>query len=98
MSPSLTVLIPTWNRSRHILPSLRSVLAQDDVDFEVILCGDGCDDDTADVVRPFLGPRVRWINLPDVEPSSTRVPEFCRLLCRIMSSVPMTPVPLPSLI
>ena len=64
MSPSLTVLIPTWNRSRHILPSLRSVLAQDDVDFEVILCGDGCDDDTADVVRPFLGPRVRWINLP----------------------------------
>lgn len=63
MKPEFTVLIPTWNRGRHLLPTLRSALAQDYPDFEIIICGDGCSDDTEAQVRPFLGERLRWLNL-----------------------------------
>ena len=62
--PLFTVVMATYGRGRHILPSVRSVLAQDLADFELLVVGDGCADDTAAVVEPLAGDRVRWINLP----------------------------------
>jgi glycosyltransferase involved in cell wall biosynthesis len=61
--PVVTVIIATWNRGELLLPTLRSALAQRFKDFEVIIVGDGCTDNTAAVVAPFLGKKVRWINL-----------------------------------
>jgi len=61
--PQFSVVMATYNRGRHILPSIRSVLNQHFRDFELIVVGDCCDDETAEVVRPFLGGRVRWFNL-----------------------------------
>ncbi|MCB1477655.1 MAG: glycosyltransferase family 2 protein [Rhodobiaceae bacterium] len=55
----------TYGRGRHIVPSIRSVLAQEDSDFELLIVGDGCDDDTEEAVKPFLSGRVRWFNLPE---------------------------------
>jgi len=54
----------TYDRGRHILPSVRSVLQQTFRDFELIIVGDGCTDDTEAVLSPYLCPRVRWIGLP----------------------------------
>jgi hypothetical protein len=54
----------TWGRGRHILPSVRSVLAQEGVAFELLVVGDACDDDTEAVLAPLLSGRVRWLNLP----------------------------------
>lgn len=54
----------TFNRGGHILPSVRSVLQQTFQDFELLIVGDGCSDDTAEVLAPYLGPRVRWVGLP----------------------------------
>lgn len=60
-SPTVTVLIPTFNR-RHLLPrAVRSVLAQDYSDFEIIILDDCSSDDTPDVVRGFGDPRIRYI-------------------------------------
>ncbi len=53
----------TWNRGRHILPSVRSVLAQSFRDFELLVVGDACTDDTEQVVCGVQDSRVRWINL-----------------------------------
>jgi glycosyltransferase involved in cell wall biosynthesis len=64
-APELSVIVATWNRGRHILPTLRSALAQDFRDFELIVVGDNCTDDTERVVAPLLSERVRWINLPE---------------------------------
>ena len=32
--------------------------------FELLIVGDHCTDDTAELVAPFLSERVRWLNLP----------------------------------
>jgi glycosyltransferase involved in cell wall biosynthesis len=61
--PYFSVVMATYNRGVHILPSIHSVLAQTFQDFELLVVGDCCTDDTEAVLRPFLGDKVRWINL-----------------------------------
>ncbi|TIX25086.1 MAG: glycosyltransferase [Mesorhizobium sp.] len=63
--PLFSVIMPTYNRGRHILPSIQSVLRQTRQDFELLVVGDGCTDDTADVVRALASPQIRWLNLPE---------------------------------
>ena len=64
MPPLFTVVVATWNRGRHILPTVRSALNQTIADrAEVIVVGDRCTDDTGEQLRADFGERVRWINL-----------------------------------
>lgn len=53
----------TYNRGRHILPSIESVLRQRFADFELIVVGDGCSDETENAVRSAGDERVAWTNL-----------------------------------
>ena len=64
MPPRVTVIMATYNRGRHILPSVESVLDQEFRKFELLVVGDACTDDTAEVLKPYLSDRVRWHNLP----------------------------------
>ena len=56
-------MIATYNWSSVLRWSLRSALRQDYPRLEVIVVGDGCDDDFEQVVRSFGDARVRWHNL-----------------------------------
>lgn len=60
-----TVVMATYGRGRHILPSVRSVLGQGLRDFELLVVGDACADETEVVVRGLDDPRVRWLNLAE---------------------------------
>jgi glycosyltransferase involved in cell wall biosynthesis len=62
--PRVTVIIPTYNWSTVLPYSIGSVLRQSFTDFEVLVIGDGCTDDSEQVVAAIIDPRVRWINLP----------------------------------
>jgi len=62
--PFFSIVLPTYGRGRHIVPTVESVLAQTFGDFELIVVGDGCADETETVVRSFATERVRWLNLP----------------------------------
>jgi glycosyltransferase involved in cell wall biosynthesis len=62
--PRVSVIIPTYNWSSVLRCSIRSVLWQTMQDFELIVVGDGCTDDSAEVVASFHDPRVSWHNLP----------------------------------
>ncbi|MGZ4986374.1 MAG: glycosyltransferase family 2 protein, partial [Chthoniobacterales bacterium] len=63
--PRFSVIIATYGRSRFIIPTIESALYQRHSPFEVIVVGDGCDDDTEEVIRRKFGRRVRWLNLPE---------------------------------
>jgi glycosyltransferase involved in cell wall biosynthesis len=62
-SPRVTVIIPTYNWSTVLPYAINSVLAQTMPDFELIVVGDACTDDSEQVVAAIKDPRVRWINL-----------------------------------
>lgn len=63
MAPRVTVIIPTYNWSTVLPYSIGSVLGQTFTDFELLVVGDGCTDDSEDVVKAIDDPRVRWIGI-----------------------------------
>ena len=58
---TVSVIIPTRNRSALLSQTLRSVLWQQDVDLEVIVVDEASTDDTLDVVAAFADARIRVI-------------------------------------
>ncbi len=64
MSPRVTVVIPTYNWSSVLPYSIGSVLGQTFTDFELLVIGDGCTDDSEAVVRGIGDARVQWVNIP----------------------------------
>ena len=63
-TPLVSVVTATWNRSRVLRTALRSALAQRLDDLELLVVGDACTDDTAEVVAALGDPRVTFTNLP----------------------------------
>jgi len=61
--PTVSVVIPTYNRAALIARSLQSVLNQSYQDFEVIVIDDGSTDETADVVAGFRDRRITYTRL-----------------------------------
>ncbi len=60
MTPSVSVIIPTFNRKCLIIETIESVLAQTFGDFEIIVVDNGGTDDTASVIEQFNDSRIRY--------------------------------------
>ncbi len=58
MSPTVSVIIPTFNRWPLVGAAIESVLVQSYGDFELIVVDDGSTDDTAEQLAQF-GSRLR---------------------------------------
>ena len=64
--PLVTVTIATWNRAPILATrTIPALLRQTHANFEAIIVGDCCSDDSAAVVASFGDPRLRFINLPE---------------------------------
>ncbi len=63
-SPQISVIIATYNSSQTLKYTIQSVLNQDFQDFEIWVVGDGCTDNSAEVVAGLQDNRVFWHNLP----------------------------------
>ncbi len=59
------MILATYDWSSVLRYSTASVLRQTYTDFELLVVGDGCTDDSESVVLGFGDGRVRWINLPE---------------------------------
>jgi len=68
--PTVSVIIPTYNRHELVRGAIASVLTQSFSDFELIVVDDGSEDGTADVVREF--PEVRYVHQPNRGVSAAR--------------------------
>ncbi len=63
MFPSISVVIPSYNRADTIRRCLESVVRQTFAPFEVVVVDDCSRDNTAEIVKSFWDPRVRCIVL-----------------------------------
>ncbi|HEX8847831.1 MAG TPA: glycosyltransferase family A protein [Pyrinomonadaceae bacterium] len=63
-TPILSVVIPTWNRSRLVCEAIESALNQRAGQVEVIVVDDGSTDDTVDVLARSFGSRIHLLRLP----------------------------------
>ncbi len=62
--PTLSVVIPAFNREREISRAIRSCLIQDDADFEVIVVDDGSTDNCYGLVAGIRDPRLSVLRHP----------------------------------
>ena len=60
-TPFISILTPTYNRSKYIKSAISSALDQNYSNFEIIIVDDGSSDNTADIVRNFDDPRIRFV-------------------------------------
>lgn len=63
--PLVSVIIATYNRSNVLKFSIASVLKQDYQNFEIIVIGDHCTDDTEEVINSFADKRISFYNLEE---------------------------------
>jgi hypothetical protein len=62
--PRVSVILAAYNWSEVLRYAIASALRQSFEDFELLVIGDACTDDSAAVAASFGDPRVRWHNLP----------------------------------
>ncbi len=64
-APLVSIVVATYNSSHLLRYAIRSVLDSTLTDWEMVIVGDACTDDTAAVVRSFGDPRLVFSNLTE---------------------------------
>jgi len=62
--PVVSIIISAYNRPQVVTFAIKSVIASDFDDWELIVVGDGCNAGTEEAVRAFTDPRIQFHNLP----------------------------------
>ncbi len=70
--PTVSIIIPTYNRAAILKETCRSVLRQSCGDFEILIIDDGSSDDTRQVIERIADPRVRYFFKENGGQSSAR--------------------------
>lgn len=63
-APTVSVIIPTYNRAQLVTRAIHSVLKQSFADFEVLVVDDASTDDTLETVAAIADPRIRYLRQP----------------------------------
>jgi len=70
--PTVSVIIPLYNKGKYIARALDSVFAQTYQDFELIVVDDGSTDEGPDIVRKYDDARLRLFQQVNAGPGSAR--------------------------
>ncbi len=71
-APLISVIIPLYNGEAYIQRSVKSVLAQTYINFELIVVNDGSTDAGSEVVRNIFDPRLRLLHQSNMGVSAAR--------------------------
>ncbi|MCZ7535461.1 MAG: glycosyltransferase family 2 protein [Acidimicrobiia bacterium] len=71
-SPSISVVVPTYNRAESVVRAVRSVLVQTFADLEVVVVDDGSTDATQAALAALDDPRLRYLSQANAGPSVAR--------------------------
>ncbi|MAF43256.1 MAG: hypothetical protein CMI54_03675 [Parcubacteria group bacterium] len=64
-NPLISICVPTYNRGELLMErAVKSVLAQSYKNFELIIIGDHCTDNTVELISKINDPRIRFYNIP----------------------------------
>ena len=72
MTPLVSAIIPTYGREKSLKNAIASVLSQEGISLEVLVCEDGETESVASVVQSFHDPRV--IHLPGTHVGRPAIP------------------------
>lgn len=65
MPPTTTIVLPTYGRPDALICAVQSVLHQTVPEWRLLVIGDGCREETAAALAPYLSdPRICYVNLP----------------------------------
>ncbi len=67
-----SIVIPVYNKGNYVATTIRSVLAQTETDFELIIVNDGSTDNSLQVIKTFQDRRIRIISIPNGGVSNAR--------------------------
>src|SRR3970040_1764287 len=70
--PFFSVIIPVFNKEKFIEVTLKSVLNQTFIDFEILIINDGSTDNSAQLIKGFDDPRIRYYYKENSGVSSAR--------------------------
>jgi len=59
--PEISIIIPTYNRAEELYNALQSVSLQTFKNFEVLICDDGSNDNSEEIVKSFQDQRFQWL-------------------------------------
>ena len=71
-TPYFTLVIPTYNRAQFITDTVKSVIAQTDQDFEIVVVDDGSTDNTEEVVQKIDDSRLTFYRKENRERAAAR--------------------------
>jgi glycosyltransferase involved in cell wall biosynthesis len=61
VTPRITVLMPVYNAALFLREAIDSILLQTFQDFEFLIIDDGSTDESADIIRSYADPRIRFV-------------------------------------
>lgn len=79
--PRVGVLMPVFNAEKHLREAVDSILAQNFVDFELLVINDGSTDNSRKICESYGDPRIRIFDMP-VNSGVTKALNFGLLLSR----------------
>lgn len=71
-APLISIIMPSYNRAYTIGEAIQSALDQSYQNWELLVCDDASDDKTAEVLRGFNDPRIRYMQFTKSNGAGTR--------------------------